>query len=630
MSLVPNLRIPKPRKIATYDLEWIPKTYELRLAGFYDGTRYRAFANVEALLNCILTREYRGWSIYAHAGGLADLTFLLEKLATREDYRVTASFSGSSAIIVKIQRGKDVWTLYDSFWLLRDKLAHLAAFTGIAKGRDAWKCPGYPACGHVGRACLSAPKCGCAEGPEPMCMFWAPLPILKAYNERDCRILHAAVTGFQGMLLEIGSELRATVASTALTLFRTKYLSQKIPTSAAKNDMLRASYVASRVEVIKPALGSVGADETARYYDVNSSFPFAMLQPAPGAYIGSSRHLPDAPPGEGNLYFADAEVEVPKMFLPPLGARGRDGRIYFPTGRWRGLFPRADIELLQEHGGRVRKVHEVWSYEPWTDLALYASDLYARRAVAKNEGKDFLALLLKYLLNSAYGKFGEHREKEEMILHPWGEGCPHGGEHDAEDPETGETVASCVTPLFPGCILVKAEKNVPHEHVAVASHITAVARGTLYRFMAQCDDDLYYCDTDSIVTKRELPTSSKLGGLKLEYEITGARFVQPKLYDLRKRDSDGNEVREIRSKGFSRLDAEQFDALVAGREVEVTRMFRVKEAARAGRFGARDKNFGKRIRIGANRPKRAPDGDNRTRPWTVKEIHKRWEPKKTT
>lgn len=621
MSLLPNTRTPKIRKIATYDLEWIPKTYELRLAGFYDGTRYRAFASVEALLNCILTREYRGWSIYAHAGGLADLSFLLEKLAAREDYRVTASFSGSSAIIVKIQRGKDVWTLYDSFWLLRDKLAHLAAFTGIAKGRDAWKCSDYPACGHVGRACLSAPKCGCAEGPEPMCMFWAPLGILKAYNERDCRILHAAVSGFQDMILELGSELRATVASTALTLFRSKYLSQKIPTLAARNDVLRASYVASRVEVIRPALEGSG-----KYYDVNSSFPFAMLQPAPGAFAGTTKRLPEPGyDGGDHLYFADCEVEVPKMFLPPLGARGKDGRIYFPTGRWRGLFPKADLTLLQEAGGRITKVHDVMLFEPWSDLALYAADLYARRAAAKAAGQDFLALLIKYLLNAAYGKFGEHREKEEMVLHPWGEGCPHGGEHDAYDEETRETRASCVVPLFPGCILVRGEKSVPHEHVAVASHITAVARGTLYRFMALCGEDLYYCDTDSIVTKRELPTSNKLGGLKLEYEITGARFVQPKLYDLVKKNSDGTETREIRSKGFSRLDAVQFDELVAGREVEVTRMYRIKEAARTGRFGARDKSFGKRIRLGMNRPKRRMVGDS-SRPWMWGEIQKRWKP----
>lgn len=624
MSLTPIARAPKTHKIAVYDLEWVPETYELRLAGFFDGQRYRSFPTIEGLLNVMLSPTYKHHLFLAHAGGLADQNFLLGAMQRVPELRVTAAFSGSSAIVVKVKWRKDTYTFLDSYWLLRDKLAHLAPFVGAGKkSRGSWKCASYPECGHVGRACASAPECGCEPGPEPLCMFRAPYAILRDYNEQDCRILYAAVDAFQTQLNEMGTEMRSTIASTALGLFRTEYLSEKIETSPARNDALRASYIASRVEVIRPRLMVPG-----NYYDVNSSFPFAMTKPCPGAYLGQSRRLPKEP----ELYFADATVSVPDMFLPPLGARGKDGRIYFPTGRWRGLFARPDLELLQEAGGRIERVHEVTRFAPFTDLAAYALDLYERRRVAKREGKLFLALLIKFLLNACYGKFGEHREKEQMVMHPYSELCPHDGAHDF-DTDEGITMASCVEPLFPGCILVSEERSIPHEHVAIASHITSVARATLYRYMRQCGEDIYYCDTDSVVTCAELPTGSALGELKLEHRLVpgeagsvAAEFAQPKLYRMTIAEEGGTRTVQVKSKGFSRLSSMQFSDLIAGREVEVERMYRVKEFAREHkRFGAAGKKFDKRIRLGASRPKRQAEGES-TRPWTWKEIQERWRP----
>jgi hypothetical protein len=182
----------------------------------------------------------------------------------------------------------------------------------------------------------------------------------------------------------------------------------------------------------------------------------------------------------------------------------------------------------------------------------------------------------------------------------------------------GEMGATCVEPLFPGVILVTEEKAVAHEHVAIAAHITSVARTTLYNHLEACGEDLYYCDTDSIYTGHTLPTSNALGGLKLECEVSSGRFIQPKLYE-----TDG----KIKSKGFSRLTPEQFEELVRGEEVQIERMYRVKELARElKQFGPKSKKFGKSIHIGRSRPKRRPTPDGGSRPWTVEEIHQKWTP----
>jgi hypothetical protein len=602
----------EPRKIAVYDLEWIPETYELRLAGFFDGESYRHFTDIGKFLSAVLIPKYAGYWLYAHAGGLADMHFVLQKLATRSDIKVNAVFSGSSAIIVKVRWNKHIYTFIDSYWLLRDKLAHLAPYTGIAKGRDSWKCASYPACGHVGRACADAPTCGCPVGPEPLCMFRAPLAILRDYNERDCKILHKAVSLFQEAVADMGADLRSTIASTALGLFRTKYLSQRIETHAGMNDVLRTAYIASRVEVFRSILDVQPGDPVVNYYDFNSMFPTAMMHPLPAEHLGSCRTIPEG----STLYFAECTVSVPDMFLPPLGARGKDGRIFFPTGTWRGNFARADLELLAEFGGRIEKVHVVEKFHSFMDLSHYAQDLYERRAAAKKNKQPFLALVLKYLLNSCYGKFAEKRAKTELVMHPDTEHCPHDGKHDVWT-DMG-MVSTCVEPLFPGAILVSEEKDVPHEHVAISATITAIARGMLYRPLASCDEDLYYCDTDSLLTSQMLPTGDKLGELKLEHTVTRGRFVQPKLYEI-----DG----KVKSKGFSRLTPEQFQDLIDGREVQVERMYRVKEMARELKmFGPKGKSFGKKMRFGMSRPKRQSDGRGGTRPWTYQEIQERWKP----
>jgi hypothetical protein len=614
VSLTPILGKPRAHEVAVYDLEWDPDTYDLKLAGFYDGERYYCFDTIEDLLNHTLQRKYRNHWIYAHAGGLADMNFLLQKIASREGLHCTAAFSGSSAIVVKMKwrgkNGKDkprVVTFLDSYWLLRDKLKHLEKFTDEKKDLGTFQCPTYPACGHVGRACDSAPSCGCEVGPQPICMFYkAPFSVLRDYNERDCKILYQAVSKFQDTLQGMGTELRSTIASTALGLFRTRYLKSAIETHPGLNDTLRASYIASRVEIFRPVAGA-----GVKGFDVNSMFPRAMLEPLPGEYLGQSLRIPDtdAP------YFARCDVLVPDMYLPPLGARGRDERIYFPTGRWSGLFARPDLELLETVGGRIERVREAFLFHAFQDLRDYALDLYKQRAAAKKAGQDFFALILKFLLNSCYGKFAERREKNNLIINPWNEECPHNDEHTFFD--RGQMRATCIEHLFPGAILLNEEKAVAHEHVAISSYITSLARRMLYQHMAPCGEDLYYCDTDSIWTKHDLPTGPELGELKLEYTIVkGGRFVQPKLYEIDDK---------VKSKGFSRLTPSQFQELVSGAEVRVERMYRVKEIARElRRFGPKSKTFGKKIQLGGSRPKRRHLADGSTEPWTYEETQTKW------
>ncbi len=459
----------KARKILTYDMEWIPGTLELRLIGVFDGSEYRTYTTPFDFLQNELTPENNGGWFFAHAGGLADFQFLLQTLVER-GYTVKAAFSGSSAIIVEISVGTKKFLLIDSFWLLRSPLKKIGEAVGIPKLKD-YICPGSSMVdGPLGKKICDG--VGCDHPPpedpaDPWCVFYSPMAQLKTYNEQDNRILWTAIVQLQDGLQAMGSELCMTQASSAMKLYRRVYLDREIRTNRSINERARISYVGSRVEVYAPRC------DVADYYDINSSFPYAMTFPAPGNMRGGSGRLPT---GESEMFLADVEIEVPEMYLPPVPWRHpKEHRVYFPVGKWRSWLWGIDIRLLEEMGGKILKCHRSISFDQHNTLEAYARDLYDRRKRSKTE---FEKMLYKLLLNSLYGKFGESPLKQAAYFHP------------------ESTVGMNL--VMPGVYMAEEIQDIAHEHVPISTHITAFARRTLYRFNKLCLDlggKLFYNDS---------------------------------------------------------------------------------------------------------------------------------------
>lgn len=546
-----------------YDLEWVPHTLEIRMAGVFDGKRYRWYTTIAAFIAGELTSKNRGRRFYAHAGGLADFQFVLEALLP-DEYQIEASFSGSSAIIVHVRRGKNVWHFIDSYWLLRDSLRNIGKWIGIAKGN--------------------------VEQSES---WYATVPIaeLRDYNEIDCVILYRAIAWFADVLHGLGGELRMTVASCAMDLFRRQFLRDDIGTSMRVNDITRLAYFSARVEPYHRDC------ETANYYDINSSFPHAMTSMVPGDLIASYRgRLPRLANHfeSGSIYFADVEIESPEDSIPPLPIRV-DGRLFFPTGPIRGWYSSVDLALLVRAGGRINRVYESLEFDPRDDLAAYATTIYGLRERAEG----FERIVLKYLLNSLYGKFAETDVKRSMIVNP-------------------DTPGPIESMLLPGVFVLDKIVPVPHMHVPISAHITAVARESLYNHM-KLSSEVYYCDCDGFATPDLYIEGTGLGSLKLEKRIVRGEFLAPKVYDLEL--GDGTHI--TRAKGFSRMTYERFVKLRDGEELEMTRMRRILELMRRGiidgRFQPREETIRKRLRGGAI-DKRFFYPDGHSRPWHTSEL----------
>lgn len=608
--LLPVHSKPVTRRFLVYDLEWIPGTMELRICGVYDGKRYRCYRSIEAFLDGELTSHNRGAWFYAHAGGMADLLFVFETILERRGYEVTASFSGSSAIIVKVKRGKNCWWFIDSYWLFRDKLRNIAKSVGMEKGGidDSQDDE------------LSDREWEAKQQERREWYATVPLTELIDYNHGDCKILWTAIDRFETALLDWGSVLMKTVASCGMQLFRRRFLKEPIETSSIVNEKAIEAYTASRVEVFnRHVIDSY-------YYDINSSFPHAMTFPCPGTILGTLQGR--LPRRTDTLYLADCEIEVSEQYAPPL-PRKIERKVFFPIGRWRSWFSNIDLDLLQREEGKIVRVHESIGFAPFTALRDYSLTIYEHR---KNSKDEFQRLVDKYLLNCLYGKFAESPYKEALLIDP--PPCNACGYVDCRCRR-----APLLRQLLPGVWLRESIVPVPHRHVPISTHITAIARRTIYDYMTS-RSRFDYCDTDGFSCPDIISTGKALGDLKLEkiigapigaegfskappMETDGAEFVHPKVYQMRGQvlQADGSWKRQTisRAKGFSRMNAERWMRLREGDEIHYERMRRIRELYRSGSTRPQEQTIIKRLSK-LNVPKRFTYPDGSTRPWSIEEL----------
>lgn len=606
MSFGPIKSNPTIRSFSVYDLEWNPYNYQLRIAGVYDGERYQSYNSIAAMLRAMLTSANRGRWFYGHAGGLADFSFLLHELVRDDRYSVRAKFSGSSAIIVDVVQGKNAWHFIDSYWLLRDSLANIGKSLGTYK---------------------TGPDENMTAEERKEWYATVPLPELRDYNHNDCVVLWQAIHNFQCEILEMGGQLQPTIASTALRLFRQRYLDQNIRTSDIVNEQARGSYFASRVEVFSSEC------ESAYYYDINSSFPYAMTRALPGSLLTTRNHLPDFLLQSGGAPFlAWVDFTVPECDLPPIPYR-IGARVFFPVGRWASWLCHVDVKLLLETGCKINRVKHVMEFESCWSMAEYATDIFDRR---KKSGDSFQRLVYKYLLNSLYGKFGESSEKQVAHVNPNAKTL-HRLREALEEEERARLAGEAYTgnifrSPMPGIWLETAEKPVAHMHVPMSTTITAHARKTLYDYMVD-SREVHYCDTDGFSTIDEYQVGKNLGALKLEKLIEQGWFVAPKVYRLdaqllNKSDQWEKQVL-LAAKGFSlergntpaqqKRAQQQFADLAAGKAIEVERMARIREMLRKGDTTPMGKIVEKRLHSQAV-SKRFHYPDGQTRPWHITEL----------
>lgn len=538
LKAITGERKKKEVRFATCDIE-VDNWTKFVCIGFYDGftDTYAWFDDMAKFLDFCFDHCQKNniESVFAHFGGKFDFNFIIQAIVKSRKYGIGSMIPRSSSILCfdmlegkfsKKKKRKKV-AFRDSSALLPFALRTLTETfdVDVKKGEIEYE--------KIGE--LWKTKKGRQEVLD--------------YLKDDCVSLWLVLDKFYNSELVQKAGPSFTTASQALKVYQTfmpkDLVIKSLPDEA--DEFIRDAYFGGRTEVFKPVFDSeYDIKNNPRnfskkvlkelqkqkkykklfYLDVNSLFPFAMSvdeNKFPVASLGfvydKDFYNPD------DLGFWDITVEVPKnMFCPPLGVKytvNGSEKFIFPTGKFRGKWSIAEIEYAKSIGVKVLEYHKGIKLVSGGNIFKdYILTLYNKRLEARKAGDSASAMLLKLMMNSTYGKFGQQmKDKENLVIDEGQEGVAF----HSEIPIDKNVKIRFGT----------QKKDMSHgfSNVAIAAYVTAYSRIHMHKiYMDAGEEHLYYTDTDSIFSTKNFETGDKLGELKLEYTCKSACFLLPKTY----------------------------------------------------------------------------------------------------
>lgn len=353
----------------SFDIETIvedkKRVGQFLFGGIYNGKQYEHFIDRVKMKNYITRNCFTGCVWVAHNAEYDINRIFLD------DKNIERYYNGGRLVMAKYPTSTGFIYFWDSFNLSFQSLAKIGEIIGVHKKEIAF-------------GDLVTPK-------------------YIEYNKRDCAIVWEYMRMLQETITELGGNMKMTIGSMALDLFRRKYM----PIEAAYFQLpehlintYRQGYYGGRVEVF-----DFNKYKNVYYYDINSSYPASMLKDFP---------LLDSWKNKPNLDYegiTEVRIDCPALDYQPLPYRTELGKLLFPCGNWKSWYYNNELRAIQSRFKAVKyKIIRGYHYTKSVPIfSGYVNDLYARRKAAK---KDSLKEIFKRLLNSLYGKFAVHSNFE--------------------------------------------------------------------------------------------------------------------------------------------------------------------------------------------------------------------------
>lgn len=341
---------------------------------------------------------------------------------------------------------------------------------------------------------------------------------LSVYCRNDTLILLRFIQGYVQFILDHDlGKMRFTISSQAMEAYRHRLM--PFPIMIHDNERVteleRGCYYGGRVEAWQ-----IGTPPKGEYYcvDINSMYPYVMRSnPFPYRLRGMLSNLkPDDIRGaierEDCVALCDIETDEP---VYPFRY---EHRLTFPVGSFMTGLTTPEVKYALEHG-HLRRVHllacykRAWLFRDWVDA------MYELRRRVQDDGNKVYTKMVKLLLNSLYGKFGQRVEDWERVE----PGMPlPDGSHEEFSPETGEYKRMMI--VAGRTWMMSGVHESGNSFPAIAGHVTAYARLYLWELIRQAGfGHVYYMDTDSLIVDRagyenlsDRMHETELGRLKLE------------------------------------------------------------------------------------------------------------------
>ena len=294
---------------------------------------------------------------------------------------------------------------------------------------------------------------------------------------------------------------------------------------------IRESYFGGRTEVFKPLLKPNGNKIVGYHMDFNSLYPSQMIDNefpigVPVFYDKAfvikqkfevwQRH-------KKGLGFIKAKVFIPKCHIPPLPIRIE--KLMFPCGYVVGTWTYIELlHAIEKYNVQIIEYYEMIHFpKTYKVFHNYISTFSKLKEKAKEEENNALYTLSKLLMNTSYGWTALRRDDKSELK-------------DITKKDQFEERLIFENEKL-GFIEIQSIVMSETIQCQIASYVTSYARLSLLNAFEVLQDmgaEIYYCDTDSIVSNMKLPDymlhNSKLGLLDVEGELYEAIFLQPKVY----------------------------------------------------------------------------------------------------
>lgn len=310
-----------------------------------------------------------------------------------------------------------------------------------------------------------------------------------------------------------------STSTLSLRIFRQHHLKEPIPILKEWEDQfIRASYYGGATDYyIKYA-------ENLYYSDVNSLYPYAMLNDMPVNI--KSKNFVFGPDFDLNKFFGFLQVEVtaPKDLIIPMLPFKYKGKTIFPTGRWYGTYFSEELKAVAAYGYTFRYISGIEYHKTEKLFDSYIQHFYQ----IKKESKGSQRFVAKMHLNQLYGYFGRSLECLETYNIKNSELQSYLSQYIVKnimevDDDTSVILVSkginfdiqshfILDETFSNVGMIPLYSNTSPvlSNVAIASAVTSYAR---IRMMPVKDLNCCYTDTDSVITT--VPLDSYLMGKEL-------------------------------------------------------------------------------------------------------------------
>lgn len=339
--------------------------------------------------------------------------------------------------------------------------------------------------------------------------------------QTDTEILYTALQSFSNMNFNFGM----TLAGTSLNTFKNQYLKKPIYFPDALINPALQSYHGGIV--LPYRLGEI---DNAYSYDVNSLYPYVMKENYYSINfkdeLTNFKYIYDDI--KNNNYNYLVNVDYLGNDYSPVFTYYDNSLIPFLSNDNQWMTGKELLALYENNFSiKINKVYEFHNAQIFRE---FVTDYYNKRLNSKSE---YEREFYKILLNSLYGKMGQHRKHSEFIKI-----------EDIKNPMIKEILNSDEDKQFfyineqvyskYGKYVTVSKEGIVKYNPLIASEVTANARLVNFDYTKMFGfDNVIYTDTDSFTTtvKKSLLLGEELGKLKIEKEGTFTIYA-PKDYEF--------------------------------------------------------------------------------------------------